>query len=139
MDTSLLRKQRINLGYYASHIFPVLVALTAGQGMLHAANLLQTYASNGTTVITSVSLTCNTASGPGASATIIVKPLAPLVSPEPDHRFGNSAQRLRHSQYPQWYWRRECGDHPSGEPDADQHGYFADLYDQSGSNTIGRL
>ena len=49
--------------------------------MLHAANLLQTYASNGTTVITSVSLTCNTASGPGASATIIVKPLATLVSP----------------------------------------------------------
>ncbi len=81
MDNSLLRKRRTKTGQYASQIFSVLVALTAGSGALHAANLLQTYASNGTTVITSVNLTCNTATGPGPSATIVVKPLAPLVSP----------------------------------------------------------
>ncbi len=81
MDTSLLRKQRSNSGHYASQLFPVLIALTAGSGMLNAANLLQTYAANGTTIITSVSLNCNTATGPGPSATIIVKPLTPLVSP----------------------------------------------------------
>ena len=60
MDTSILGTQRKTLGYYALYMFPVLAALTAGPGMLHAANLLQTYAANGTTVITSVTLTCST-------------------------------------------------------------------------------
>jgi hypothetical protein len=79
MDTSLLQKLRTHTGHYASNLLPLLLALTAGSGALSAANLLQTYASNGTTVITSVSLTCNTATGPVASATIVVKPLAALI------------------------------------------------------------
>jgi uncharacterized protein (TIGR03437 family) len=80
MDTPTLRTRRKTSGHYASYLFSAVVALAASQS-LEAANLLQTYASNGTTVITSVSLSCNTATGPGPSATIVVKPLAALVSP----------------------------------------------------------
>ena len=76
MDTSLFRTRRTKLGHYASHLFPVLVALTAGPGMLKATNLLAVYNGSGgsAALITTVNLTCNTASGPGASATVWVRP-----------------------------------------------------------------
>ena len=61
MDYSRLRR-------YAAGLFPVLVALTAGPGMLKAANLL---VSNPT----SVTLACSTVTGP-ASTTIVVRGIA---------------------------------------------------------------
>ena len=81
MDTSLFQRRRTKPGHYASHFIPVLLALTAGPGALHAANLLGAYATSGGTVTEStVSLPCNTATGPGAAVVVWVKPLAALTS-----------------------------------------------------------
>lgn len=82
MDTSLFQTRRAKLGHYASHIVPVLVALTAGQGILSAANLLNTYASTatGAAVITSVTLNCSTTAGGGASGIVVVKPLTAVAA-----------------------------------------------------------
>ncbi len=80
MDASATVLRRSKIGRYASHLFPVLVALTAGSGMLKATNLLGTYNTSGS-AITSITLTCSTANGPGASASVVVKALTPLVSP----------------------------------------------------------
>jgi uncharacterized protein (TIGR03437 family) len=81
MDTPILRTRRTKLRYYALCVIPVVAALTAGTGELKAANVLATFAANGTTPITSVALSCNTSTGPGASATVVVKAISPLVSP----------------------------------------------------------
>ena len=79
MDTSILRIRRTGLGHYASHLVAVLVALTAGPGMLHASNLLGTYASSGSsTLMTTVTLNCVTTGSTSPTATIVVKPLASL-------------------------------------------------------------
>ena len=79
MDTPKLQTRRKRIGHYASHLFPVLVALTAGPGMLKAAAVLGVYAtSGGTTPITNVTLNCSTTAGGGASTTVYVKPLTAL-------------------------------------------------------------
>ncbi len=63
MDFSRLRR-------YAASLFPVLIALTAGSGTLHATNLL-------TASSTSVALTCSTVAGPG-TASLTIKPATAL-------------------------------------------------------------
>src|SRR5579862_1440928 len=69
MDASRIRSLRTRLSRSTSHILSVLIALTAGSGMLNAAL---------TATPSTVSLTCNTATGPGSSATIAVKPTTAL-------------------------------------------------------------
>jgi uncharacterized protein (TIGR03437 family) len=49
-----------------------LVALTAGSVSLHATNVL-------TATPASVTVSCSTVTGPGTAATVVIKPLAPLV------------------------------------------------------------
>ncbi len=81
MDTSILRTRRTTIGQYARQVFPVLIALTAGSGMLSAANVLATFQSGGTVAETTVTLNCSTLTGTPPSATIVVKPITTLVSP----------------------------------------------------------
>ena len=75
MDTPVSQKRRTKSGHYASRIFPVLFALTAAPGMLKATNLLATYNGSGgsAAAITTVNLTCNTATGAGPSASVWVR------------------------------------------------------------------
>ncbi len=80
MDTPTLRLRRTKIGQYASHIVPVLIALTAGPGMLKATNVLALYATSSSTTPLALpltdTLTCSTATGSGAVATVWVKPVA---------------------------------------------------------------
>src|ERR1700679_2468166 len=79
MDASATQLRRSKFGRYASHLFPVLIALTAGQGMVKAASLGVYATSNGTLQITNgtVSLACSTSTGP-TTQTIYVKPVTAL-------------------------------------------------------------
>ncbi len=81
MDTSILRIRRTTIGQYARQAFPLLIALTAGTGMLNAANVLATFQSGGTVAESTVTLNCSTLTGTPPSATIVVKPITTLVSP----------------------------------------------------------
>lgn len=81
MDTSILRTRRTTIGQYARQVIPVMIALSAGSGMLRAANVLATFQSGGTVAETTVTLNCNTLTGTPPSATIVVKPITALISP----------------------------------------------------------
>ncbi len=63
MDLSVLRS-------HGARAFVALLALTLGAGAMQAANLL--------TATASVAVTCNTATGPGTAANIVVKPATSL-------------------------------------------------------------
>lgn len=65
MDTSLLRIRRTKSGYYASLIFPVLVALAAGPGTLQATTPVLSFytTATGGTAITAITLACSTQTG----------------------------------------------------------------------------
>ena len=74
MDTSLSRKRRTGLRYYASHIIPVLVALAAGMGTLKALPALTFYAApTGGTAIVATTVTCNTQTGPVPSTLYVAE------------------------------------------------------------------
>ena len=101
MDTPKLRLRRTKIGQYASHIFPVLVALTAGQGMLKATNVLALFATSGSTTPLSgagltETLTCSTATG--------LPPLRRLIWVKPGAAFASNASAVQCRGYPERTW-----------------------------------